>query len=127
LARAVLEGCAFAMRDVIERLRELGVACRSILLLGGGARSRLWGQIRADVAGLPVEVPANVNSSPAGAALLAAVAAGIYPHIGAAARQLERKAARLEPDPLRHTRYDAAYGRYRQLFESLKPMFAAAP
>jgi len=127
LARAVLEGCAFAMRDVIERLGELGVACRSILLLGGGARSRLWGQIRADIAGLPVEVPANTNTSPAGAALLAAVAAGVYPHIGAAARQIAQTVACLEPDAARHARYDAAYGRYRRLFESLKPMFGAAP
>ncbi|MGF1611543.1 MAG: FGGY-family carbohydrate kinase, partial [Kiloniellales bacterium] len=75
LARAVLEGCAFAMRDVLERLRAMGVALDSILLLGGGARSRLWVQIRADLAGLPVEVPRVVDASPLGAAMLAAVAA----------------------------------------------------
>ncbi|MCB9574308.1 MAG: hypothetical protein H6709_19680 [Kofleriaceae bacterium] len=54
VARAVLEACAHAMRDVVERLAALGVAASSILLLGGGARSDVWAQIRADVAGLPV-------------------------------------------------------------------------
>ena len=53
MARALLEGCAFAMRDVADRLKELGAEIRSVLLLGGGARSRLWAQIRADVLGLP--------------------------------------------------------------------------
>ena len=66
LARAVLEGCAFAMRDVLERLQEMEVAIGSILLLGGGARSRLWAQIRADLTGLPVAVPAVVDTSPLG-------------------------------------------------------------
>ncbi len=47
LARAVLESYAFAMRDVLERLRSMEVPVRSILLLGGGAKSRLWAQIRA--------------------------------------------------------------------------------
>ena len=53
LARALLEGCAFAMRDVADRLAEMGAEIRSLLLLGGGARSRLWAQIRADIMGLP--------------------------------------------------------------------------
>ena len=48
LARAMLEGCAFAMRDVVERLGELGVPAHGLLLLGGGAKSRLWAHIRAD-------------------------------------------------------------------------------
>jgi xylulokinase len=57
LIRAVLEGCRFAMRDVIDHLAEMGVETRSLLLLGGGARSRLWAQMRADIAGRP-EIPA---------------------------------------------------------------------
>jgi len=57
LARAVLEGCTFAMRDVVERLASLGVATDHLLLLGGGARSRLWAQMRADCSARPVRVP----------------------------------------------------------------------
>ena len=123
LARAVLEGCAFAMRDVLERLREMEVALGSILLLGGGARSRLWAQIRADLAGLPVAVPAVVDTSPLGAAVLAAVAAGLQPDLLEAARRVATEAKIVEPDAGRRKAYDDAYGVYRKLFDSLRPMF----
>ena len=85
LARAVLEGTAFAMRDVYERLREMSVAVESILLLGGGAKSALWAQIRSDLCGLPVRVPAQQDTSPMGGAMLASVAVGIHPNLSAAA------------------------------------------
>ena len=76
MARAVLEGCAFAMRDVVERLTELGVPARSLLLVGGGAKSALWTRIRADVTGLTAEIRRHLDTAPVGAAVLAAVAAG---------------------------------------------------
>jgi xylulokinase len=123
LARAVLEGCAFAMRDVLERLQEMEVAIRSILLLGGGARSRIWAQIRADLTGLSVAVPAVVDTSPLGAAVLAAVAAGLQPDLLEAARRVATEATIVAPDAGLREAYDDAYGAYRKLFDSLRPMF----
>jgi xylulokinase len=123
LARAVLEGCAFAMRDVLERLQEMAVPIGSILLLGGGARSRLWAQIRADLTGLTVEVPAVVDTSPLGAAVLASVAAELQPDLLEAARRVATEATIVEPDVACRQSYDDAYGRYRKLFDSLRPMF----
>jgi xylulokinase len=130
MARAVLEGCAFAMRDVAERLVELGVALDSILLLGGGAKSDLWAGIRADLTGiradltgLPVERPAVADTSPLGAAMLAAVAAGLQPDLTACARLLGGGSATIAPDPGKRAAYDAAYGAYRRLFDSLRPLF----
>ena len=123
LARAVLEGCAFAMRDVLERLQDMAVPTGSILLLGGGARSRIWAQIRADLTGLPVEVPAVVDTSPLGAAVLASVAGGLQPALLEAARRVATEATIIEPDAARRQPYDDAYGTYRKLFESLRPMF----
>ena len=98
LARAVLEGCAFAMRDVLERLQEMAVPIGSILLLGGGARSRLWAQIRADLTGLTVEVPAVVDTSPLGAAVLASVAAGCSPTCSKRRDGLRPRRPIIEPD-----------------------------
>ncbi len=123
LARAVLEGCAFAMRDVLERLLEMGVTVEAILLLGGGARSTLWARIRADLTGLPVTVPQVVDTSPIGAAMLAAVAAGLQPSLLAAARLVAGDARTIEPDPAQKAACEAAYDAYRRLFESLRPMF----
>jgi xylulokinase len=126
LARAVLEGCAFAMRDVLERLQDMEVAIESILLLGGGARSRVWAQIRADLTGLPVAVPRVVDTSPLGAAVLASVAAGLQPDLVEAARRVATEATIVEPDAGRKEAYDDAYGAYRKLFDSLRPMFDRA-
>ncbi|MSP83020.1 MAG: hypothetical protein EXQ94_08825 [Alphaproteobacteria bacterium] len=127
LARALLEGCAFAMRDVADRLSAMGLGLDAILLLGGGARSRLWSQMRADLLGLPVLVPRHVDASAIGAAVLASVAAGIHRDVVGAARAAGVMATSLDPDPARRPAYDAAYDRYRRLFASLGPMFRDAP
>ncbi len=123
LARALLEGCAFAMRDVIERLVSLDVPVEGLLLLGGGAKSRVWAQIRADCSGLPVELPLVTDTSPLGAAVCAAVAGGLQPDIASCARLVGAVAETLEPDRAARPAYDAAYGAYRKLFDSLRPMF----
>jgi xylulokinase len=123
LARSALEGTAFGLRDVADRLREMGVAAGRVRLLGGGARSRLWAQIRADVTGLPVERSAIANSSAVGAALLAAVASGAMNSLSDAAAAVGAVAETIEPIAANRTAYDDAYQRYRRLFESLKPLF----
>ena len=123
LIRAVLEGCSFAMRDVIDHLAEMGVETRSLLLLGGGARSRLWAQMRADIAGRPVEIPSCIDSAPVGAAMLAAVAGGLVADLATAAGLLGADARRIEPDRGTSAAYEAAYGDYRRLFASLTPLF----
>jgi xylulokinase len=123
LARAALEGTAFGLRDVATRLAEMGVAVRAVRVLGGGARSRLWAQIRADMTGLPVERAKVTDTSAVGAGLLAAVAVGAYPDVAAAASHVGAVAEVMEPNPARRGAYDEAHGRYRLLFGALKPMF----
>ena len=128
LARAVLEACAFAMRDVTERLDSLLPKTPSIRLLGGGAVSDFWGQIRADIAGKDVVVQRGTQAAdecPRGAALLGMIACGALGSAREAAektRRLDMPSARQKFMPSGHT-YDAAYERYSALFESLRPMF----
>lgn len=114
LARAVLEGTAFACRDVVERLAALGVATERVLLSGGGSRSKLWTQLRADVLGRPHELAARDDSAAIAAAMLAAVAAGQL-----ALGELEAQAGAVRPgaEPgSTETRQalDEAYRRYRR-------------
>lgn len=123
LARAALEGNAFGLRDVVERLREMGVAVETVRVLGGGARSRLWSQLRADITGLPVERSAVADASAVGAALLAAVASGQWPDLGAVAQRGGAVAEIVEARPALQALYDEAHGRHRHLFQALKPMF----
>ncbi len=123
MARALMEGCAFAMRDVLDRLAGLGIDVAEVMLLGGGARSRIWAEIRAGLLQRPVDVASLSDSSPLGAALLAAVASGAEPSLDAAAARLAPEARRIEPVAADGEAYAAAYGRYRRLFQSLRPMF----
>jgi len=123
MARAVLEGTAFAMRDVRERLNELGVQVDTIVALGGGAKSELWTQIRADMTGLPVEAPALADTAPVGSAILGAVAAGVFPDSLSAATHVGGTARTIEPAQKQRAAYDDAHARYRLLFNSLRPLF----
>jgi xylulokinase len=124
LARGVLEGCAFAMRDVVDRLAAMQVATDSLLLLGGGARSAVWAQMRADLTGRPAEIPSCVDSAPIGAAMLGFVAAGLAPDLASVARALPRNHRTLAPDVGKAEIYHDAYRRYRHLFQSLRPLLA---
>jgi xylulokinase len=123
LARATLEGCAFAMRDVVERMRTMEVAAEALLLLGGGAKSRIWAQMRADCTSLPTQIPRLIDTSPVGAAMCAAVAQGLRGDLVECAGLVGEIAKTVMPNPARCSAYDEAYGRYRQLFDSLRPMF----
>lgn len=122
LARAVLEGTAFAMYDVQLRLTEMGIKFDSIRLAGGGASSRLWSQIRADLAQLPIQVCNVRDASPLGAAVLAAVAAGELKTISAAKPFLNNDTAWITPDPALGQVYRDCHRNYRSLFSHLKSM-----
>ncbi len=84
IVRAILEGVAFSLRDTFTLFQEMNVPVSSIRLGGGGARSPLWRQIQADVYGHSVELVAAEEGAAYGAALLAAVGAGVWPSVDAA-------------------------------------------
>jgi sugar (pentulose or hexulose) kinase len=118
----VLEGLAFAARDVIDRLRVMKLATDRVLLLGGGARSDVWSQIRADATGLPHQTAAAEDTCPIGAAMIASVAAGIHDDLAAAAAHVP--APRDIAAPARSL--DEPYQRYRTLVTQLAAL-AVAP
>ena len=78
MTRAILEGSAFALRDILDAMRDAGLDVRRLTIVGGGAKGPLWRQIKADVTGLPVRVPESVETTATGAAILAAVGAGVH-------------------------------------------------
>ena len=121
--RAVLEGIAFAQRDAVELLIELGLPARHIVASGGGARSRLMKQILADVIGLPVMINGNDNGAAYGAALLAAVNAGFFKNLEDACGKTVRLYVSAEPQQEFRNRYDALYDSFRDLYKQLKPIF----
>jgi xylulokinase len=127
MTRAILEGSAFALRDILEAMRSAGLDVRRITMVGGGARGALWRRIKADVTGLPVRVPTNVETTATGAAVLAAVAAGMYPDVASAASAfVTYEPAEDVPDPDPRAAYDEAYRRYRDVYFGLAPVYGSA-
>jgi xylulokinase len=108
---------------VVLALKAMNVATDRLRLLGGGARSDLWAQIRADVTGLPAERARLADASAVGAAMLGGVAGGLLPDLAEAAGMMSAGGFTIEPDPRSNRLYGDAHARYRQLFQSLKPMF----
>ena len=124
LARAVLEGVAYGLRDSLELLRELGVRPEVGRASGGGARSRLWLEIVASVLGLPLELTAVEEGAAYGAALLGGVAAGVFADVHEAVAACVRVQDRIEPNEAWRETYEAGYARYRALYPALEPLEA---
>ena len=126
VTRAVLEGVCFAMRDAVEILRELGLQPAELLLTGGGARSPFLRRLQAEVYGIPVSTVSREEGPAYGAALLAAVGAGAFPDLAAAARATLTRAPAERPDARAHTVYGPVYARYQALAPAARPAPAAA-
>lgn len=128
LARAVFEGCAFGVRDVVDRFAELGLGEGEIRVVGGGSRSDFLLQMKADVTGRVVERAANSEATTVGAAMIAGVVAGTFADLDQAATALAvLDPGRFEPNPTVRPAYDDAYGAYRALYDTVEPLFDGAP
>lgn len=125
MARALMEGVVFALRDGLELMRELGIPAASIRATGGGARHQLWRQLQADIYGAPVETLTADEGPAYGAALLAGVGVGLYRSVDDAVAQAVRAAGQTAPDPERVRRYEQLYATYRTLYPSLRAQMHA--
>jgi xylulokinase len=127
LARAVLEGCCYAVRDIVARLDELGLGADAIRVVGGGARDDTWLRIKADVTGRVIERLAEPEATAFGAAITAGVGIGWWPDLEAAALATVRLApGTIEPDPTNRAAYDDGWAAHRARFEALSSRGAAA-
>jgi xylulokinase len=127
MTRAILEGSAFALRDILEAMRGAGLEVRRLTIVGGGAKGPLWRQIKADVTGLPVRVPTSVETTATGAAILAAVGAGVHSNVADAVEAfVSYRPEEHQPDPATRESYEDAYRRYRETYFALKPTFGPA-
>ena len=122
LARAILEASAFAIRHVAESILAAGVEVEAMRVCGGPARSETWNQIKADVTGFTIEVPAVLETAVAGSAVLAATGIGAWPDLPAAIRAMTRSSRQLAPNPANRARYDATYEAYRRLHPAIAPI-----
>ena len=121
LARAVMEGAAYAMRQLIELIEGYsGITLGRIVTVGGAARNPLWRQIKADVWGVELVYPSVRDAAALGAALTAGVGAGIYQDYREAVQRGGALGGNVTyPDPTRHEAYERSYAVYRKLYPAL--------
>jgi len=123
MTRAVFEGCSFGFRDVVDRFAEMGIGGEEVRVVGGGADSPFWCQIKADATGRTLRALKNREATATGAAMLAGAAEGTYASLDAAAKGLVELGAGYEPNDADRAAYDEAYGLYRAAYAALEPVF----
>ena len=121
-ARAIMESVAYLLRDNVEALRALDCPVGELRSLGGGAKSPLWLQIKADVLNLPIASAACEEATALGAAMLGAVAAGAFASVEEAAGAMVHEGATVEPGE-NVARYEACFRCYKELDRLIMPTY----
>jgi xylulokinase len=124
--RALLEGSAYALRDITDRMQAIGLEAKEIRAVGGGARSALWRQIKADVTGIPVALPQTAETTALGAALLAIAGSGMVRSLTEAVEMCVKIVETRQPDQKAQNLYEQYYQLYRATYFALLPIFEQA-
>lgn len=123
MTRAVLEGVAFSLRDTFEIMKEMGIEINHISISGGGAKSRLWCQIIADVLNVRVN-KLNSNEGPAyGASILAAVGYGLFDSVESACQKFITITESINPNYENVETYNKKYNKFKVIYPTTKELF----
>jgi len=120
---AVLEGVAFAIRDNLEVAKKLGIDIKSSCLCGGGAKSKLWRRILANVLNIELNLPNSEEGPGYGAAMLAMVAQREYESIEKCSEKLVRTRETVKPEKEIVSLYENRYEKYRKIYPSVKLLY----
>lgn len=124
LVRALYEGIAFSLRDILEQFRARQLVPGSARIVGGGARSATWRQIIADVLDLPITQPLVTDAS-FGAALVAGIGTGVFADAQAAVAACVREGPAVLPRAAFRPLHEELFGLYREAAQGLRPVYHA--
>jgi xylulokinase len=120
MARAVMEGVAFNLRQLLDLTRECGVPVDEMRLAGGATRNAVWAQALADIFEMPLSLPASHDATAVGAALLAATGAGAFASVQQAASACVRVTSVVEPRADTAEMYRDQYARYTRIYAATR-------
>ncbi len=120
--RALMEGIAYGMEDILQTFRTHGFLVERIIASGGATHSPLFMQIYADVCGQPLQVTREPEASLLGSAVVAAVGAGLHPDLATAAQQMVAIERQFTPDPQRHAEYAFFVRQYQDTYRQLRDL-----
>jgi len=123
VARAIMEGVGYEARACLEGLRALALDPGEVVAMGGGARSDLWLQIKADILGVPILRPRHTEAASLGAALLAARSVDLIDDLDESARQWNPIQGVVTPDPDAVRFYDGRRAVFEDVYQALVPLF----
>ena len=125
LLRAVYEATACGTRHILEDMATHGFRPTEMVVSGGGALSRLWVQLHADVCHVPVVLTREPEAALLGAAICAALGAGAFPDLRSASAAMVQQRERIEPDQRVAAQYDTLYNQYLATYAALRPVMHA--
>jgi ribulose kinase len=120
LFRAMMEGIGFGTRAVLDAFRQAGYQSSEMTVGGGASASDLWLQIHADIANLPIRVPASTDAPSMGAAVLAAHGAGHFATIDEGIEAMVHPGRMIEPKAENVAKYEEIYQKYLALYPAMK-------
>ena len=123
LLRAIIEGLDYQVLDIVMALKTgLGINAERLVAVGGATRNQFWMQNKADVVGMPIEVPEVEEATPLGAAILAGIGVGLYKNEQQAFERVYKPGKIYQPNPELAPLYAEGYQIYQQLYPVLAPV-----
>ena len=122
IAKAILEGLTYELRMNLELLRDAGIRPDKLHAVGGGARSKMWLQMKADICQIQLRLPQITEAACLGAAILAAVGARLHTDIASCVGHAVRFDETILPEQECARRYDCRYRLYKKLYPALSPL-----
>jgi FGGY-family pentulose kinase len=120
--RAIIEGICYGTENILRTMRGRDFEPRMNVVSGGPAKSELWMRLHADISNIPISFTRVSEGPVLGAAMLAAVGAGIYPDIQTAAANMVHTERTIEPDQARHEEYRFYVERYVETYPRMKEL-----
>lgn len=121
MARAVMEGVVFSLRDSLMIFKELGLECRQVIASGGGAQSEVWLQIQADIFNKEIKVCTVNEQACLGACILAGVGSGVLQNVREGIdRFVSFKEQSYRPVPEHVAIYNKQYQIFREIYPAMK-------
>lgn len=121
--RALMEGVAYSLRDCMGVFARLGIKTADrFRIIGGGSKSPIWRQIVSDVLDMPLQRVTSDDSS-IGSAMLAGVAAGVFPSFAAAVEACSQLAETVEPDERNRKVYDEGFEIYKEIQQAMENVY----
>ena len=120
--RACMEGVAYEMQINMDCLKKSGVTFEKLNATGGGARSKVWMQMKADILDLPITALKTVDAGTVGSAMLTGIVTGCFENLEDAAEHMVQEMETYYPRPEMHKKYQKIYERYKRLYHAVRPL-----